>query len=293
MESNFIDWKRTLDIVLTASGCRYVLTIPSLPEPELDAPQFEKDLYTKWTKDNVMARCFIQASMSSDLQHQHRSYKSAYDIISNLKEMFADQVRPARQAVMKVLINRKMVEGTPVQKHLLKMMFALNELDVLGAKIDTESQIDMILQSLPDSFNHFEINYNKLEMTIAELSRQLIVTEEIMKKEQNPLMTEKSFARTKPKGKDRDSKKKLVIKGPKVENGSNYGMAKAKGMRVKGKCFHCGMTGHWKRNCPDLLSKKRTSGMIESLVSEVSFATGTSESWCVDSGATNHICNTL
>ena len=33
--------------------------------------------------------------------------------------------------------------------------------------------------------------------------------------------------------------------------------------------------------------------MIESLVSEVSFATGTSESWSVDSGATNHICNTL
>ena len=33
--------------------------------------------------------------------------------------------------------------------------------------------------------------------------------------------------------------------------------------------------------------------MIESLVSEVSFATGTSESWCVDSGATNHICNSL
>ena len=33
--------------------------------------------------------------------------------------------------------------------------------------------------------------------------------------------------------------------------------------------------------------------MIESLVSEVSFATGTSESWCVDFGATNHICNLL
>ena len=81
IESNFIDWKRTLDTVLTASGCRYVLTIPSLPEPELDAPQFKKDLYTKWNKDNEMARCFIQASMSDVLQYQHQSYKSAYDII--------------------------------------------------------------------------------------------------------------------------------------------------------------------------------------------------------------------
>ena len=104
---------------------------------------------------------------------------------------------------MKVLINTKMAEGTPVQEHLLKLSFTLNDLDVLGAKIDTESRIDMILQSLSDSFNHFEINYNKLEMTIAELSRQLIVTEEIMKKEQNPLITEKSFARTKPKERQR------------------------------------------------------------------------------------------
>ena len=134
----------------------------------------------------------------------------------------------------------------------------------------------MILQSLPDSFKHSEINYNKLKMTIAELSRQLIVFEEIMKKRPTALMTEKSFARSKPKGKDHDSKKKLVIKGPKVENGSTSGVAKAKDTEVKGKCFHCGMTGHWKRNCPDFLSKKKTPGMIESLVSEVSFTTGTS-----------------
>ena len=66
--------------------------------------------------------------MSSVLQHQHQSYKTTYDIISNLKEMFADQVRLARQAVMKVLINTKMAEGTPVQEHLLKMSFALNDL---------------------------------------------------------------------------------------------------------------------------------------------------------------------
>ena len=41
------------------------------------------------------------------------------------------------------------------------------------------------------------------------------------------------------------------------------------------------------------MSQKKTSSMIESLVSEVSFATSTSESWCVDSDATNHIRSSL
>ena len=87
--------------------------------------------------------------------------------------MFADQGNPARQAAMRVLISTKMAEGTPVQDYMLKMD-SLNELDVLGAAIDAESQIDIILESLPDSINHFKINYNmnKIDLTLAELSSQ-------------------------------------------------------------------------------------------------------------------------
>ena len=69
-----------------------------LDEPVPDAPQEDKDYYAKWAKDDEMARCYIQASMSSVLEHQHQSYKNAYDIISNLKEMFADQGRQACKA---------------------------------------------------------------------------------------------------------------------------------------------------------------------------------------------------
>ena len=61
---------------------------------------------------------------------------------------------------MRTIISNKVAEGTPVQDHVLKMIDSLNELDVLGAKIDTESQIDIILESLPNSFNNFKINYN-------------------------------------------------------------------------------------------------------------------------------------
>ena len=156
----------------------------------------------------------------------------------------------------------------------------MNELDVLGAAIDVELQIDMILKSLPDSSNHFKINYNmnKMNLTLVELSSQLIASEGIMKKKPTALMTEKSVAKSKPKGKCRKGKKKLVPKGPKVENGATSGVAKAKGMGAKGKCFHYGITGHWERNCHDFLSKKKTSSTINSLDPKVSYATSTSES---------------
>ena len=71
------------------------------------------------------------------------------------------------------------------------MMDSLNELDILGAAIDAKSQIDIILESLPDSFNHFKINYNmnKMSLTLAELSSQLVATEGIMKKRPIALIT--------------------------------------------------------------------------------------------------------
>ena len=71
----------------------------------------------------------------------------------HLKEMFGEQSRSAWQTTMKNLMSTKMVEGTPVREHVLKMISFINELDMLGAKIDSETQVDAILASLPDSFN--------------------------------------------------------------------------------------------------------------------------------------------
>ena len=83
-----------------------------------------------------MAHCYILASMSNVLQHQHESITTAYDMMWNLKEIFEDQNRTGRQEAMRALLNTKMAEGTPVQDHVLKMIAHLNELEILGAEIN-------------------------------------------------------------------------------------------------------------------------------------------------------------
>ena len=77
--------------------------------------------------------------MSNILQHQHKNMVTAYDMMMNLKEIFGDQNRAGRQVVMQALLNTKMVEGTPVQDYVLKMIVHLNELEILGGEIDGES----------------------------------------------------------------------------------------------------------------------------------------------------------
>ena len=46
------------------------------------------------------------------LQQQHERMLTACNILLNLKEMFGEQGRAARQIAMKTLLNTKMAEGS-------------------------------------------------------------------------------------------------------------------------------------------------------------------------------------
>ena len=92
-----------------------------------------------------MAKCYILASISNILQHQIQDVELASDIMLNMKEMFGDQSRSTRQETMRQIYNTKMAEGSSVREHCLTMISNLNTLEVLGANIDGESQVDMIL----------------------------------------------------------------------------------------------------------------------------------------------------
>lgn len=76
---------------------------------------------------------------------------------------------------MKDLMSTKMSEGTSIEKRFLKMKDHLNMLKFLGAEIDGQAQADIILESLPDSFNSFILNYNmnKMNLSLAKLKSSL------------------------------------------------------------------------------------------------------------------------
>ncbi|XP_057981216.1 uncharacterized protein LOC131166655 [Malania oleifera] len=112
-----------------------------------------------------MAQCYILASMLNVLQHQHQSMPSAYDIMQNLKEIFGDQNRAARQTTRKELMNTTMAEGTLLRDHVLKIIGLINELEILGAEIDGETQ-----------------NMNKLSYSLVELLKELQAAEGLIRK---------------------------------------------------------------------------------------------------------------
>ena len=94
--SNYVDWKRNLDIVLIAEQHKYVLTQSCPSFPSLDAPLEKKQQYDRWQKSNEMTKCYIPASISNVLQRQMQDVELALDIMLSLKEMFGEQGCSAR-----------------------------------------------------------------------------------------------------------------------------------------------------------------------------------------------------
>ena len=88
---------------------------------------------------------------------------------------------------MKTLLNIKIAKGTPVQDHVMKMIGHLNELEILGAKIDGKIQVDIVLMSLLESFKNFCLNYSMSKGTysLMELLKELQAVEKIISCQEN------------------------------------------------------------------------------------------------------------
>ena len=86
------------------------------------------------------------------------------------------------------------------------MMGHISTTEVMGAKLDQEMQIDLILESLPNSFGQFKLNYNmnKLKLTPIELMHELESAERSLVKQGSAYHAESS---SKPKGKPKGGKK--------------------------------------------------------------------------------------
>ena len=137
---------------------------------------------------------------------------------------------------------------------------------------------DLILNSLPDSYGQFVMNYNMNEMdkSISELHTMLKTAEQNIKSKLDHVLMIQNGKGFKKKGKG---------KGKGMPNAQPEPKAKAPKECV---CFFCNEPGHWNRNCKpyleDLKKKKKTGETSFSGIYVIQINFSPSSSWVLDTG---------
>ena len=174
--------------------------------------------------------------------------------------------------------------------HVLKMIGLIERLEALGFKMDKDLSIDLVLQSLPESFKAFIMNFNmnQLERSLPDLLNMLRVAEKDLKKAKvaSPVLLVGKTKKRKGKAKAFEINKTVPSK--KQRKGQQKPASKEKDAL----CYACGKKGHWKRNCSIFLDKKKTEASTSGMfIIECNFSPDSS--WILDSGCGSHICMNL
>ncbi|KAJ9542835.1 hypothetical protein OSB04_029341 [Centaurea solstitialis] len=255
---NFLDWERNLMIVLRHERKWYVLEEPLGEAPPATAPAAARNAHKKHSDDLLDVACLMLATMSPDLQAGLIN-TNAYDMIRQLRDMFQTQARTECYDATKAFNECKMIKGTSVSDHVMKMKRHLDHLERLGHPVPLQLATDTILNSLSDDYKPFVVNYNmnNMEKSIAELHSMLKTTELNMgtkNKTKDVLMVRDGGVKKKNRHTS-TSKGKGPVQA--VQSAPKKGKSKGKGKKVKpnkarteNRCFTCNEVGHWRQNCP-------------------------------------------
>ncbi|KAK4397590.1 hypothetical protein Sango_1595600 [Sesamum angolense] len=98
--------------------------------------------------------------MTNDIQKQYDRHDDVQSIMLHKSQVYAVPHRYIRYAATKSFFSTKMIQGSSVQEHGVKMLSLVEKLKDLKADLEKQTYIDVILQSLPPSFDPFIVNYN-------------------------------------------------------------------------------------------------------------------------------------
>ncbi|KAL3633859.1 hypothetical protein CASFOL_022621 [Castilleja foliolosa] len=223
-----------------------------LPPTATDA---DSAVLAKWKKDDLTAKCYMIASMIPEMQRKYETFEHAWDIAHHLESCYSENTRAARYAATRELVTLRLREGASVHEHGLKMMTLIEKLVNLEVVLPHELSTDLIMLSLPSSYEQFIVNFNmnKLDPPMDELLNMMVSYESTMRKEKPVLLVGPGKKSSFPK------KRKSFAQGKHYEKGESSGVKKDKvSNQVADVCHFCGKTGHWRRNCTAYLNQKRS-----------------------------------
>ena len=300
--TNYNDWIRNIKMALRYENKEYVLETELVDiDPETATPE-EIALYQKHSDDATKVACIMIAIMNPELQRIYEDYWP-FEMHKELAEKFRKQERIERCKVVKDFTNSKPKDGESICAHVQRMQGYVERLRKLAMPVPEELAVDIVLNSLPSSYDQFRLAYhlNNNQANLTELHRMLRVAEDGMKGKSVPSVNQPVLAIGSGKGRKRKGPPKQNWR-EKVQAGSSSNGSRTKTSQIpcvanpdEANCFYCKEKGHWKRSCPKYLQDVKDGKVKPSTagIYTISKNSPSSNSWVLDTGCGFHICSDM
>ncbi|KAL0295842.1 UNVERIFIED_CONTAM: hypothetical protein Sangu_3181800 [Sesamum angustifolium] len=182
--TNYTNWLHNLRIVLDYENQWYIMDKLIPHTLSVRSSSEERETFERWHADHRKVRSIIPTSMSIDVQKQYDRLDDVASILQRMKQVYDIPDRHTRYVATKEFFRAKITKGSFVQEHGVKMLSLVEQVEDLKVGLDNDTYIDMILLSLPPSYDPFIINFNMngLEKSINELINMLVQYEATIKK---------------------------------------------------------------------------------------------------------------
>lgn len=283
-KENFDTWKIQIEALLIKNNAwKYVkgtLTKPTAPEAAID----------DWETNDAKAKSdLILAICPSELK-QIKNCTTSKEVWDKLHSVYQSK-GPARKAtLLKSLILLKLKNGEDMRDHLHNFFDIVDKLHEMELEINDDLLAILLLYSVPDEYESFRIAIETQEKLPSPENLKIKLLEEYEARKRNGgdniqgAMFVKNYS-----GK---SKRTQNIPGKTKQKSDG---------RSKFPCHTCGKIGHYARECKSGNFSKnnkrpKASKLCEEATqveTEVAMKVGTKneEQWCLDSGASSHMCS--
>lgn len=233
-----------------------------------------------WTSKDEKALALILLSISKNQLTHVKKATTSHEAWDKLRSIYESR-GPVRKSVLyKQLYRMRKEHNQSMMEYVNTFVDKVEQLEDAGIKLPDELISIIILNSLPSEYENF---------CVAMESRDNIPTIDFLK---TKLIEEEARRIDQNDNKDHDSRNTALAANNRAHKGTKDNNIKhVKIYKFTGKCFKCNKPGHKAAECKS--KPKRQPG---NNTQDVMFAcaqytdTQNNAQWCLDSGATSHMC---